>query len=311
MKNLHYSLMLAALIGCITISSLAQVAINTDGSSPHTSAMLDIRSTSKGLLIPRMTTLQRTTLGSTAIGGLMVYDGELNKYFYFDGTEWQEGSVGNLWLTSGSNVYLHDAGDRVGIGTQTPVGKLQVHDPSSHDSRLFITPMAPVSQDSSSVFFGEDNDATFGMFWLYDGVTDEMEIWGKTNSTTYGPHMVIRRNTGNIAIGSTFATGYKLSVSGKIICTELRVNLMENWPDYVFDDGYPLMPLGKLEEYISLNGHLPDVPSAEAIGDCGIEVGAMQRLMMEKIEELTLYIIQQQKEIQELQDEIGRLSGKQ
>ena len=310
MKNFNFSLMLVVFISYATISSYAQVGINSDGSAPHGSAMLDVKSTVKGLLIPRMTTTQRTALASTATAGLMVFDTDLSKYFYYDGTAWQEGSTGNLWLTSGANVYLHDADDKVGIGTLTPVGKLQVHDPNSHDNRLFITPMAPVSQDSSSVFFAEDDNATYGMYWLYDGAYDEMELWGKYNATTYGPHMVVRRNTGNIAIGSTFGAGYKLSVSGKIICTEVRVNLIENWPDYVFKDGYPLMPLGRLEEYIRVNGHLPNVPAADEIEDSGMDIGEMQRLMMEKIEELSLYIIQQQKQIQVLQDEIDHLTGK-
>lgn len=116
-------------------------------------------------------------------------------------------------------------------------------------------------------------------------------------------------NTGNlvlygnqIAIGTgTPATGYKLSVAGKVICEELKVQLQGNWPDYVFSDKYKLEDLNKVEAFIKENKHLPNIPSADAIGNNGgVEVGEMQRKMMEKIEELTLYIIDLKKQVDEL-----------
>ena len=108
-----------------------------------------------------------------------------------------------------------------------------------------------------------------------------------------------------MAIGSTFATGYKLSVSGKIICTELRVNLVADWPDYVFKKDYKLLPVEKLGAYIQENGHLPNIPPAEEINKSGLDVGEMQKRMMEKIEELSLYIVEQQKQIQALKEQLN------
>jgi hypothetical protein len=310
MKKVILSLFLCTAFLVTTTELEAQVGINNDGSAPHNSAMLDVKSTNKGLLIPRMTTAERITLASSATAGLIVFDTDVSRYFYYDGSSWQEGSTGNLWLTGGAKVYLHDAADSVGIGTVNPQAKLHVVDPNSENVKVYITPMAAGSGDSASIYLSEDNDATYAMYWMYDGFTDELGLWGKSGNTRYGPHMLIHRSSGNVALGNTFATNYKLSVNGKIICTEMRVNLVANWPDYVFKDGYKLMPLAKLSEFVSQNGHLPNVPSAGDIEKSGMDVGEMQRLMMEKIEELSLYIIDQQKQIQELKDRLDQQAVK-
>lgn len=97
------------------------------------------------------------------------------------------------------------------------------------------------------------------------------------------------------------AAGYKLAVDGKIICEELKVQNSTAWPDYVFSKDYQLMPIRDLETHIALHHHLPGIPSAVEIEANGIMVGDMQKRMMEKIEELTLYIIAQEKRIAELE----------
>jgi hypothetical protein len=111
-----------------------------------------------------------------------------------------------------------------------------------------------------------------------------------SNSITQGN--VFIQDSLNIGLESG-ATGYRLSVDGKIMCEELKVQSSATWPDYVFGEHYPLMPLNELEKHIAQHQHLPGIPSANEIKDEGVMVGEMQRLMMEKIEELTLYIIEQ------------------
>lgn len=111
---------------------------------------------------------------------------------------------------------------------------------------------------------------------------------------------------GVVAIGDntpTKAAGYLLSVDGKIACTEVRVQPTAEWPDYVFSQEYNLIPLCELEKSINEQKHLPGIPSAMEIENDGIQVGEMQRKMMEKIEELTLYIIDLNKKIESLQSE--------
>ena len=107
--------------------------------------------------------------------------------------------------------------------------------------------------------------------------------------------------SGNVCIGTaTPGSGYRLSVNGKIISTELKVQLTNNWPDYVFSSSHQRLSLLQLEKFIETNNHLPNIPSAKQMEANGLEVGEMQRLAMEKIEELTLYIIELKKEIDDL-----------
>lgn len=96
------------------------------------------------------------------------------------------------------------------------------------------------------------------------------------------------------------AAGYTLNIGGKAIAEEVRVQLRASWPDYVFKNGYELMPLAQLETFIKANNRLPNIPKADVLEKEGTDLGEMQRKMMEKIEELTLHLIQQQKEIEAL-----------
>lgn len=110
--------------------------------------------------------------------------------------------------------------------------------------------------------------------------------------------------TGAFRVGNTAVpAGYKFAVEGKAICEELKVQLRGAWPDYVFEHKYQLLPLDELRTYISENRHLPGIPAAATVEKEGIEVGEMQRMMMAKIEELTLYVLQ-------LEEKVNLLSKK-
>ena len=101
----------------------------------------------------------------------------------------------------------------------------------------------------------------------------------------------------------TTPAGYNLYVSKGILTEKLKVansaDVM-NWSDFVFNKDYKLRSLHDVESYINANKHLPEIPSAKEVGEEGIDVAAMDARLLQKIEELTLYIIQQQKEIDEL-----------
>jgi uncharacterized coiled-coil protein SlyX len=113
----------------------------------------------------------------------------------------------------------------------------------------------------------------------------------------------------NIGIGtSNFVDGantYRLSVKGKVRAEEVKV--YNTWADYVFNPAYELPTLKQVESYIAQNGHLPNVPSAKEITERGLELGEMSKIQQEKIEELTLYLIQQNKEIEELKSQMKAL----
>jgi hypothetical protein len=106
---------------------------------------------------------------------------------------------------------------------------------------------------------------------------------------------------GQVAIGATSPGEYKLAVKGHIRAEEVVVQLMDRWPDYVFEADYPLMQLDELQSFISENNHLPDVPNAEQVAQQGISLGEMNALLLKKVEELTLYILKQDKRLSELE----------
>ena len=115
------------------------IAITDDDSYVvEPSAMLDVKSTSKGLLIPRLTSSQRTNIVSPA-AGLLVYDSDLDVFYYFDGTVWINISKSQIWEVNSNFVYLTSLNNNVGIGTTTPNSKLEVRadDSFTADDTLF------------------------------------------------------------------------------------------------------------------------------------------------------------------------------
>ncbi|TGV02557.1 hypothetical protein [Flavivirga rizhaonensis] len=115
---------------------------------------------------------------------------------------------------------------------------------------------------------------------------------------------------GNIGIGTTtyidVSDGnkeYKLSVNGHVRAESVKV--YTNWADFVFESNYELPTLEEVENYINENGHLKDVPSAKDVEENGIELGQMNKLLLQKIEELTLYTIELKKEVELLKKNLS------
>jgi hypothetical protein len=142
---------------------------------------------------------------------------------------------------------------------------------------------------------------------------------GSTAVGVYGTASNATNNWAGYFSGSTYvstdlrvattnqATGYAVSVGGKVACEEVLVELEAGWPDYVFRDDYKLLSLPELESTIKENGHLPGIPSAQHVSENGFELGDMQKRVLEKVEELTLYTIEQQKMIDQLINEVESL----
>ena len=111
---------------------------------------------------------------------------------------------------------------------------------------------------------------------------------------------------GDVAIGSNQVyPGYKLSVDGNIATEEVRVQNSVAWPDYVFEQDYNLRSFETLKAFLKTNKHLPEVPSAKEINSNGIQLGEMQAVLLKKIEELTLYIIELEERTQQLEAQIA------
>lgn len=116
--------------------------------------------------------------------------------------------------------------------------------------------------------------------------------WGDFTGTVSTWRMTIN--------GATPDNTYKLAVNSGILCEELKVMADVPSSDYVFEPSYKLKPLSEVESYVTENKHLPDVPSAKEFKENGYKVGEMDNILLQKIEELTLYIIDLQKQIEEL-----------
>jgi len=109
-------------------------------------------------------------------------------------------------------------------------------------------------------------------------------------------------NTGKVGVGTTNPQE-KLSVNGTILAKEVKIRTSASyWPDFVFNDDYKIKNLDKLEKFIKQNKHLPNIPTAKEVEKDGIAVGEMNKLLLQKIEELTLYIIEQNKRIKALEN---------
>lgn len=108
-------------------------------------------------------------------------------------------------------------------------------------------------------------------------------------------------DNGNMGLGVSNPTN-KLDVNGTIHAKEVKVDL-QSWPDYVFENEYKLNSLEEIEKHIKDKGHLPNIPSAKEVIENGVSLGEMDRKLLEKIEELTLYSIEQNKQIKTLQEE--------
>lgn len=130
--------------------------------------------------------------------------------------------------------------------------------------------------------------------------------WGiYINDATAGNYM-----GGTLAIGTTDNKGYALAVNGSAVFTKAVVKPNASWPDYVFKAGYRLPSLDSLAAYVRTNRHLPELPTAEEVQDKGVDLGNNQVLLLKKIEELTLYVMQQNEQLKAQQEEIAILKKK-
>jgi len=118
-------------------------------------------------------------------------------------------------------------------------------------------------------------------------------------STDYGGYF-----GSNVGIGTT-NPDQKLTVKGKIHAEEVIIDLNVPVADYVFAENYPLMPLHKVEQFVKVNNHLPEIPSATEVKEKGLSLGEMQNKLLQKIEELTLYVIEQNKKIEKLEMQLN------
>lgn len=230
------------------------------------------------------------------------------------------------WATSGNNIYNTNTGN-VGIGTTTPTFKLHV---STSEVASLVAQSSVTAQatDRAIGFFrmvNSANNETYNIaFRKFGGVfqclqsanvggnTVNVSLFDYSNKSLKfggnGLSDVLFSNSGYVGIGTTVApaAGVKLAVNGKVNCKEVEVTLT-GWSDKVFDKNYNLLPLNEVESFINANNHLPGVPSEKEVMSKPANLGEMDALLLQKIEELTLYMIDLKKENDLLKAKINSL----
>lgn len=217
-----------------------------------------------------------------------------------------------------SSLRLNPFGGNVGIGTSDPQATLNVS--TTGDNAVRIDGVNPY------MLFRKLNDpgieygfirawttnpfnpaAYFGMEIGVPPATSGQPVKHLMFSTNYNLRMVILDN-GNVGIGIN-NPAQKLAVNGTIRARELIVETA-GWPDYVFARNYRLRPLAEVEQFINTHHHLPDITPASTMEKNGIPLAEVTTKMMQKIEELTLYVIRQEKQIRALQATAQHKTGK-
>jgi hypothetical protein len=202
------------------------------------------------------------------------YDGHLANGYYRDI---------ELGRYQGDPYMIIKDGGNIGIGTNNPQTKLDVNGV-----------IQAYNKDGSHATWDNLRLWSEGLRGYIQSNGDEEGLFIKSNG---GNKIILESNVG---IGTIDPGQYKLAVEGKLGARKVVVT-QASWADYVFDSSYQLKSLAEVEQFIRVNKHLPEVPSAKEVEKNGLDVGDNQAVLLKKIEELTLYVIEQNKRIEKLE----------
>ncbi len=206
------------------------------------------------------------------------------------------------FITNGNNVSLPPSMN-LGLGTQ------------SFGWRLQVSPQAPIPNWGGILIQDNIPNATALKLATYGQTNGSCIISAVKNDDTHkGATLTINAEGGAVGIGTGVGVeysnaDYRLYVLKGIRTEKVRVDYASNWADYVFAPNYKLRPLSEVEAFIQKNQHLPDVPSAKEIHEKGIDLGEMHKIQMQKIEELTLYLLEMKKENDSLKKRLEALES--
>ena len=213
----------------------------------------------------------------------------------------------------------------VGIGTTTPSEKLEVEGTTKTNQLIVgdknsLPPFIHAWYEGTSytnIFINNSTQPTDEGLWGISVVGGDFSIiTEKDNFTAVKTAFKIERGSGldinkvlfpngNVGIGTENPGAWKLAVNGKIRAKEVKVET--GWSDFVFEEDYDLPTLEEVEEHIKTEGHLKDIPSATQVEENGILLGEMDSKLLQKIEELTLYMIELNKKVKALEEENKKL----
>lgn len=211
------------------------------------------------------------------------------------------------YLKANGNWALYNGGDRLvvtptgnfGVGTASPVHRLHIVGSGASNIDLRV---------NGRIHTGDANNS--GGVWLNNGAT---QFVGQYNANMLGlwnnGWRFLVNNNGNVLINKTSQvnTAYKLDVNGSVRANEIVVNT--TGADFVFEDNYKLRPLSEVEAFIKENKHLPEVPPAAEMSEEGMKVAELSTTLLQKVEELTLYMIELKKENDALKAKVDALEN--
>jgi hypothetical protein len=222
-----------------------------------------------------------------------------------------------------TNIYMVESGGNVGIGTTSPSVKLEVNGAINVGSNSGT--QSGYGQKIN--FLGADLNGDPLWIARYNNGANQSELRVNIGDDGQDKDMFVVGNipydppnspfrsvlsvhtSGKVGIGTT-EPDEALTVKGKIHTSEVRVDLQPNVaPDYVFEKDYNLLPLSKLESYIKTNKHLPEVPSAKEMEANGMNLKEMNLILLKKVEELTLHLIDQNKKLEKQHTKISELEN--
>ncbi len=212
-----------------------------------------------------------------------------------------------------NNLALKNNG-RVGIGTASPEEKLHVNGTTTITGDIGVPADSHWKTGNHTLELTNSDGGDVVLSLHRQGYSNAsirtsaaMGLIFTGNGAANANHLHILKD-GQVGIGTSTVGSHKLAVEGSIGAREIKVEAT-GWSDYVFEAGYPLKPLREVEAYIDENKHLPGIPSAAEVAEQGINVGEMNAKLLEKIEELTLYLIDQNKQLANQQKEIEELKA--
>jgi hypothetical protein len=213
-------------------------------------------------------------------------------------------TTGGLTFTTNSaaRMYISNGGN-MGLGSTNPLTIFHA-----------VVPSAKATASGSVVSLLSSNDASnpFGLRTMIYGASAIANRYVTLQTTDYsladGGNVVLQPSTGNVGVGTT-TPDQKLTVNGTV---HSKAVVVDNsiFPDYVFKKTYVLRPLSAVKAYIDLNHHLPEMPSAAEVAKNGQNLGEINTLLLKKVEELTLYMIELNKTVKAQQQEIEILKKK-
>jgi len=224
------------------------------------------------------------------------------------------------WATSGNNIYNTNAGF-VGIGISAPAYSLDVNGSIHSNACIFgdAGTSGQIAMHVRGMANGVNGDLVVQGYnqqaWWITGASGYLYIGGNGGAEPSKGAINIDYN-GNVGINTLNTSGYTFNVNGTAVFDQVTVKTFSGkpnttpWADYVFANDYRLPSIYSLASYINVNKHLPGIPTAAEVERNGIDLGATQAKLLEKIEQLTLYTIQLQQQIDDLKAENQKLEAK-